>query len=56
MTKKKKKTQCTRLGNPKIDSGLYEILVSDKYGRLINEAYRILVFSNPKENKTRSLS
>lgn len=51
-----KKTQCNRLGNPKIGSGLYEILVSDKYGSLINEAYRILVFSNLKENKNRSLS
>jgi len=40
-----KENQRERLGNPKIGSGLYKILVNDKYGSLINEAYRILVFS-----------
>lgn len=51
-----KENQPNRLGNPKIDSGLCEILLNDKYDSLINETYRILVFSNLKENKNGPLS
>lgn len=51
-----KENQQNRLGNPKVGSHLCKILVNDKYGSLINEAYIILVFSNLKENKNGFLS